>query len=243
MSGADHIYTGALDKDGRELCVGDRIVYRNNPKYTKKEYLNPEYEVVWKAPAFGIKHVGGGKSGSSAHFAFMHTDDESWRAHIETLTVARVAPTATSEVTRQLIERDALQARLDSTGIVTHAPIFVSKTQVLEWRKEWMVDHPVADGEDHVTPFDGLLYQHVLYDKHAQRLRSAISNIKWSEVPLAKLEAIAAVLCDVGDDERVERAANAMCYFSTGETMADAWTDRDPDYWMELAKISAGVFK
>ena len=78
------------------------------------------------------------------------------------------------------------------------APIFVSKTQVLEWRKEWMADHPVADGEDHVTPFDALLYQHVPYDQHTQRLRGAVSNIKWSEVPLAKLEAIAAVLCEYG---------------------------------------------
>ena len=76
--------------------------------------------------------------------------------------------------------------------------IFVSKTQVLEWRKEWMADHPVADGEDHVTPFDALLYQHVPYDQHTQRLRGAVSNIKWSEVPLAKLEAIAAVLCEYG---------------------------------------------
>lgn len=146
--------------------------------------------------------------------------------------------------TRKVIDgivRDVLGAPAPSD--ITHAPIFVSKTQVLEWRKEWMVDHPAADGEDHVTPFDGLLYQHVPYDKHTQRLRGAISNIKWSEVPLDKLEAIAAVLCDVGDDERVERAANAMCYFSTGETMADAWTDRNPDYWMELAKISVGVFK
>ena len=125
--------------------------------------------------------------------------------------------------------------------------IFVSKTQVLEWRKEWMADHPVADGEDHVTPFDALLYQHVPYDQHTQRLRGAVSNIKWSEVPLAKLEAIAAVLCDVGDDERIERAANAMCYFSTGTMPTshsiDSCESTSKEYWMELAKISEGVFK
>ena len=84
------------------------------------------------------------------------------------------------------------------SGFPDYAPIFVSKTQVLEWRKEWMVDHPAADGEDHVTPFDHLLYQSLPYDKHTQRLRSACSNIKWSEVPLAKLEAIAAVLGEYG---------------------------------------------
>lgn len=90
---------------------------------------------------------------------------------------------------------------------ITYAPIFVSKTQVLEWRKEWMADHPAADGEDHVTPFDALLYQHVPYDQRTQRLRGVISNIKWSEVPLAKLEGIAAVLCEYGD---IMRQADAI---------------------------------
>jgi hypothetical protein len=129
--------------------------------------------------------------------------------------------------------------------IVTHAPIFVSKQQILDWRKAWMVDNPAPAGEDHVTPFDHLLYQALPYDKHTQRLRSACSNIKWSEVPLAKLEAIAAVLGNVGDDELIECAATAMCYFSTGTLMRDSGP-REPDdrsYWTELAKISAGVFK
>ena len=109
---------------------------------------------------------------------------------------AGYALAAKREYEKLVAERDELRARLDSTGIVTHAPIFVSKTQALEWRKEWMGDHPAAEGEDHVTPFDGLLYQHVPYDQHTQRLRGAVSNIKWSEVPLDKLEAIAAVLCE-----------------------------------------------
>ena len=86
--------------------------------------------------------------------------------------------------------------------IVHDTPItavtFVSMTQVLEWRKGWMEEHPCEDGRDHVTPFDHLLYQVLPYDAHTQRLRSACSNIKWSEVPLAKLEAVAAVLCEYG---------------------------------------------
>lgn len=40
-----------------------------------------------------------------------------------------------------------------------------------------------------------------------EALRGAIASIKWPEVPLDKLRRVADVLCDVGDDERIERAA------------------------------------
>lgn len=65
-----HIRTGIYDKNGRELCVGDRIVILLNGPGTKREYWNPEYEVIWKAPAFGVKYVGGGKNSDTATWYF-----------------------------------------------------------------------------------------------------------------------------------------------------------------------------
>lgn len=36
--------------------------------------------------------------------------------------------------------------------------IHVTRELLLDWRKQWMQDHPVEEGRDHVTPFDALLY-------------------------------------------------------------------------------------
>lgn len=67
----DHIRTGLRDKAGREMCVGDRVVDRNESKHTKPEYWNPEFIVDWKAPSFFLRHVGGGKnSDTSCNFHF-----------------------------------------------------------------------------------------------------------------------------------------------------------------------------
>lgn len=48
-------------------------------------------------------------------------------------------------------------------------------------------------------------------------------------------------------EAQLDRAARAMCYFSTGAMSTnDSIDSRDPtsqEYWMELARISAGVFK
>ena len=60
--------TGVLDKDGREICVGDRIVIDLTSPGTKQEYWRPEYEVVFKPPHFTLKHVGGDKDSDTALF-------------------------------------------------------------------------------------------------------------------------------------------------------------------------------
>ena len=36
--------------------------------------------------------------------------------------------------------------------------IRVTRELLLDWRKQWIEDHPVEDDRDNVTPFDGLLY-------------------------------------------------------------------------------------
>lgn len=64
--------TGCKDKDGNALYLGDRIRYRLEGSHTKREYWNPEYEIIWDAPSFTLKHVGGGKDGGSHAFILKH---------------------------------------------------------------------------------------------------------------------------------------------------------------------------
>lgn len=68
---ASPVRTTLKDRDGREICLGDRLRHMNESPYTKPEYWFPEYEVVWDAPSFRLKHVGGGKP-SDTGFAFRH---------------------------------------------------------------------------------------------------------------------------------------------------------------------------
>lgn len=91
-AGVVHLRTGVPDKDGREICVGDRIVYRNASQYTKEEYWNPEYVVEWKAPSFVLRHVGGGKNDSNASFAFnVAVRNPYWAIKLETIAAAPAA--------------------------------------------------------------------------------------------------------------------------------------------------------
>lgn len=64
--------TGCKDKDGNALYLGDRVRYRLEGSHTKREYWNPEYEIIWDAPSFTLKHVGGGKDGGSHAFILKH---------------------------------------------------------------------------------------------------------------------------------------------------------------------------
>lgn len=66
------ISTGLRDRHGREIHLGDRVCYRNAGPYTKEEYWDPEYEVIWDPPSFRLRHVGGGKSGDSLGFKLKH---------------------------------------------------------------------------------------------------------------------------------------------------------------------------
>lgn len=58
---------GVNDGNGDPIHAGDRVVYRLE-EGTKDEYKNPEYIVVYEAPAFTLKWVGGGKDGGSHDF-------------------------------------------------------------------------------------------------------------------------------------------------------------------------------
>jgi len=57
------VNTGCFDKHGKEIKLGDRVRYNLEGPGTQREYWNPEYIVIWEAPMFTLKHVGGGKSG------------------------------------------------------------------------------------------------------------------------------------------------------------------------------------
>lgn len=85
LAASDYIRTGVMDKDGREICVGDHIRILLNDRYTKQEYWNPEYQVVFKAPHFTLRHIGGGKNSSTAHFYF---DVPQKSSEIETISAA-----------------------------------------------------------------------------------------------------------------------------------------------------------
>lgn len=83
--------TGVSDRDGREILVGDTIRIHLSGKHTKKEYWNPEYRVVFKAPRFTLEHIGGGLDSSTARFYF-DVPQASSTAAIETLTLLDSPP-------------------------------------------------------------------------------------------------------------------------------------------------------
>lgn len=69
---ATPVATGCYDRDGRPLYLGDRVVYHLEGPHTKREYWNPEYVIVWDAPMFTLKHVGGGLPGDNYLFKLKH---------------------------------------------------------------------------------------------------------------------------------------------------------------------------
>ena len=64
--------TGCRDKNGTMIRLGDRLLYHNGGNRTKEDYWKPEYEVIWDAPSFELKHVGGGKDAGSHSFILKH---------------------------------------------------------------------------------------------------------------------------------------------------------------------------
>lgn len=87
---APYTRTGVMDKDGREICVGDRIMIDINSGATKREYWHPEYEVVFNPPCFTLKHVGGDKDSDTARFYWRVPQPRS-REKITTISVAAQA--------------------------------------------------------------------------------------------------------------------------------------------------------
>ena len=83
--------TGVFDKDGREICVGDHIRIDLESKHTKEEYWKPEYEVIFEAPHYTLKHIGGGKNSDTALF-YWRVPQPSSTAKIETIALAQQPP-------------------------------------------------------------------------------------------------------------------------------------------------------
>jgi hypothetical protein len=96
--------TGCRDKNGRIIHLGDRVLYRIAGKHTKEEYWNPEYEVVWDAPCFTLKHVGGGKDGGNHAFILKHGGGN---GYLEVITAALSARPAQGAVTEAMVEAGA----------------------------------------------------------------------------------------------------------------------------------------
>lgn len=64
----DPYFTGVYDANGEAVYEGDRVLYKLEGKHTKREYWNPEYEVVRDPPCFTLRHVGGGLPGDNYLF-------------------------------------------------------------------------------------------------------------------------------------------------------------------------------
>lgn len=148
-AGVAHLMTGVPDKDGREICAGDRIVYRNASQYTKEEYWNPEYIVEWKAPAFVLRHVGGGKDDSNASFAFnVAVRDHYWAIKLETIAAAPAASGGEAEGPLSLCEQ--LQQKCSQWGTYWRAPdahgVILNQDQAMELLRDALgVEVEVSD--------------------------------------------------------------------------------------------------
>lgn len=119
-----YIRTGVKDRDGREICVGDRIRIDLSGPNTKPEYWHPEYEIVFNAPYFTIKHVGGDKDSDTARF-YWNVPQRSSTEKITTISAATAPLDAPKHLT------DALDAALkDYTPGIDRAVRFVSIDQV-----------------------------------------------------------------------------------------------------------------
>lgn len=70
------VFTGIKDKNDNYLFLGDTVRYCMESKSTKEEFHNPEYEIIWDAPGFTLKHIGGGKDGGSHDFILKYRSDE-----------------------------------------------------------------------------------------------------------------------------------------------------------------------
>ena len=65
-----------FDKNGVELEVGHIVLHHNQSQYTRCEYWDPIYEVVYAAPSFGLKWIGGGKDGGNHLFTLRSRTNE-----------------------------------------------------------------------------------------------------------------------------------------------------------------------
>lgn len=134
------VRTGLKDKDGREICLGDHIRYLRSGPHIKEEYWNPEFEVVWDVPSFRLKHIGGGKPGDDAQFAFKH-----WPDMLETIRISALTPAPDAATEPGIAE--AARVLLESQ---THP-------SDVDWQCVWDAMRPWADKKDLPMAFNKAL--------------------------------------------------------------------------------------
>ena len=129
--------TGVYDRDGRMICVGDRIRIDLKSPHTKTEYWYPEYEVVFKAPQFELRHVGGDKDSDTARWYF-RVPQPSSTAKIET--IRALAPIDGLALVQELrAERDAA-----SSVAATAYGATLDWEQILEDDALWQAQDDIA---------------------------------------------------------------------------------------------------
>ena len=154
--------TGIKDKDGRMICVGDRIRINLTSKNTKEEYWLPEYVVEWVPPSFTLKYVGGGKDSDTARWRF-RTPQSSMKKEIETVSTTP-APVVPAD------QRAAIEALADRMWRVHPKDIHAAGCEHLERggkyenpRAAWYADQIEAlfkqfrDQVSPVVPAEGLV--------------------------------------------------------------------------------------
>ncbi len=154
--------TGIKDKDGRMICVGDRIRINLTSKNTKEEYWLPEYVVEWVPPSFTLKYVGGGKDSDTARWRF-RTPQSSMKKEIETVSTTP-APVVPAD------QRAAIEALADRMWRVHPKDIHAAGYEHLERggkyenpRAAWYADQIEAlfkqfrDQVSPVVPAEGLV--------------------------------------------------------------------------------------
>ena len=68
--------TGLIAVNGKEIMHGDIVRHNNRSDITKPEYWFPVFSVVWDAPSFELRHIGGGLAPDNPVFLLKHCSRE-----------------------------------------------------------------------------------------------------------------------------------------------------------------------
>jgi hypothetical protein len=103
----NNYYTGVKDCKGFNLYMGDTVILLNKGDHVKEECWYPHYEIVWDAPRYKLKHIGGGKDIDYAHWLFSMANCN------KQLVLANVGPYRNKDDDLEVIRETELEQIID----------------------------------------------------------------------------------------------------------------------------------